>query len=64
VELVRRSDLVDVSGGLVSFGVDRWWLRNLARELPRRGFYALLAREGGRMLRERPATIPRIWAPR
>jgi hypothetical protein len=63
VELVRRSDLVDVSGGLVSFGVDRWWLRNLARELPRKGLYAMLARESGRMLRERPLTIPRIWKP-
>jgi HD domain len=63
VELVRRSDLVDVSGGLVTFGVDRWWVRNLGRELPRRGFYRLLARESWRMLRERPRTIPRIWAP-
>ena len=64
VELIRRSDLVDVSGGIVNFGIDRWWLRSLARELPRRGFYRLLTREVGRMLRERPGTIPRIWAPR
>jgi len=64
VELMRRSDLVDVSGGVIAFGIDRWWLRNLARELPRKGFYGLLAHEVGRMLRERPGTIPRIWAPR
>jgi len=27
VELVRQSDLVDVTGGLVNFGLDRRWLR-------------------------------------
>ena len=32
VELVRQSDLVDVTAGLVNFGLDRRWLRRLFRE--------------------------------
>jgi hypothetical protein len=64
VELMRRSDLVDVSGGLIAFGLHRWWLRTLYRQIPRDGFYALLAREVWRMARERPATLPRIISPR
>lgn len=64
VELMRRSDLVDVSGGLIGFGLDRWWLRGLHRQLPRTGFYAMLAREIGRMARERPQTLPRVVSPR
>jgi hypothetical protein len=37
VELMRRSDLVDVTTGLASFGLDRRWLRELFREVPRDG---------------------------
>jgi len=63
VELVRRADLVDVSRGLVRFGLDRSWLRNLFREIPRRGFYRLIAaallREG---IRD-PGNLPRIFTP-
>jgi hypothetical protein len=32
VELVRQSDLVDVTAGLVNFGLDCGWLRDLFRE--------------------------------
>jgi hypothetical protein len=64
VELMRRADLVDVSRGLVRFGLDRWWLRTLYRELPSSGFHRFLARETWRMARERPQTLPRIFAPR
>ncbi len=64
VELIRRADLVDVSGGLVRFGLDRPWLRSLFAEVPRDGLYGMLAREIGRMARERPATLPRIVRPR
>jgi hypothetical protein len=60
-EALRLADLIDVSGGLVWVGVDRAWLRGLMREVPRRGLGAELAREVGRALRERPATLPRIF---
>ena len=43
VELVRRSDLVELSRGLINFGVDRGWLRDLFREVSRRGLYRLIA---------------------
>ena len=61
VEALRRADLVDVSGGLIRFGVNRTWLRRLGGEVPRRGFARELAREVGRALRERPLTLPRIF---
>ena len=61
VEALRRADLVDVSGGLIRFGVGRTWLRRLGGEVPRRGFARELAREVGRALRERPLTLPRIF---
>ena len=37
VEALRLADLVDVSGGLLLFGLDRRWLRALNRSVPRRG---------------------------
>ena len=40
VELVRRSDLVDVLPELVRFGIPRSWLKHqLARAVPRAGFW-------------------------
>ena len=64
VELLRRADLVDVSGGLVTFGAGRGWVRSLGREAPRRGFYREIGRLLVRAARDRPATLPRIFAPR
>jgi HD domain len=64
VELVRRSDLVDVTGGLVAFGLPRSWLRGLFRTVPRDGFWRMLAGEVLRMARERPRTLARIPTPR
>jgi predicted hydrolase (HD superfamily) len=61
VEALRLADLADVSGGLVSYGLPRPWLRELMRAVPRRGFGGELAREVGRALRERPLTLPRIF---
>jgi hypothetical protein len=64
VELMRRSDLVDVTRGLVAFGLERAWLRELFKGVPRTGFYRMLLRETLRMARERPRTLARITSPR
>ena len=64
VELLRRADLVDISGGLVTFGAGRGWVRALRHEAPRRGFYREIGRLLIRAARDRPATLPRIFAPR
>ena len=63
VELMRRADLVDVSAGVVTFGIDRWWIRGLAREVPRAGFHRFLAHAIWQMARERPRSLPRIFSP-
>jgi HD domain len=61
VEALRLADLVELSGGLIAFGLDRGWLRELGRTVPRRGLAGELVREVGRALRERPLTVPRIF---
>jgi hypothetical protein len=61
VEALRLADLVELSGGLLRFHVDRAWLRTLYSSIPRRGLVGELAREVGRALRERPLTMPRIF---
>jgi putative nucleotidyltransferase with HDIG domain len=61
VEALRLADLIDVSGGRLRFGLDRTWMQELQRTVPRTGFGGELAREVGRALRERPLTLPRIF---
>jgi HD domain len=61
VEALRLADRVELSGGLLSYGIDRNWLRALHRQVPRRGLVGELAREIGRALRERPLTLPQIF---
>lgn len=61
VELMRRADLVDVSGGLVSFGLPRAWLRSLFAEVPRDGTYREIGRLVGHTLRHRPLSMTRIF---
>ena len=61
VEALRLADLVDVSAGLIRFGLDREWLRALQVAVPRDGLWGELRREVGRSLRERPLTLPRIF---
>jgi hypothetical protein len=63
VELVRRSDLVDVTRGLVRFGLDRAWLRQLFREIPRKGFYRLIALGLLHQARHHPGNLLRIFTP-
>ena len=61
VELVRRSDLVDVTAGLVNFGLDRGWLRDLFREVPREGLWRLIAAAVLSELCHRPATLTHVF---
>jgi HD domain len=61
VEALRLADLVELSGGLLKFGLPRSWLGSLYAAVPRRGLVGELAREVGRALRERPLTMPRIF---
>jgi hypothetical protein len=44
VELIRQSDLVDVTAGLVNFGLDRGWLRGLSAKSRETGSGASSAR--------------------
>jgi hypothetical protein len=61
VELIRRADLVDVSGGLVRFGLDRAWLGQLGSRLPRTGLVREISRLVGGALRTRPLTMLQIF---
>jgi hypothetical protein len=61
VEVMRRADLIDFSGGLVRFGLSREWLRDLSRSIPRDGFYRELVGLVAHVLRHRPLTLPQIF---
>ena len=61
VELMRRADLVDVSNGVVAFGLDRSWLRELNATISRDGTYGEIMRLLGHAMRQRPLTLPRIF---
>ena len=60
-EVLRRADLVDVSGGIVAFGLSRGWLRGLFTAVPRDGIYGEIARITAGIVQERPETIPEIF---
>lgn len=61
VELVRQSDLVDVSRGLIGFGLDRQWLNQLFREVPRTGFWRTIGPAVARELRHRPRSLAGVF---
>jgi len=61
VELMRRADLVDVSAGLVRFGLDRPWLHHLNEQVARKGMVGEIGKLVGRALRERPTTMAAIF---
>jgi len=61
VELIRRGDLVEVTYGLVRFGVPRATIRELAARVPRDGFVREVVR--ALVARERPRTLWRIFRP-
>jgi hypothetical protein len=64
VELTRRADLVDVSAGMVPFGLDRRWLRELRARVPAAGLTREIARLVGGALRTRPLTMAQIFVRR
>jgi hypothetical protein len=57
VELVRQADLVDVTRGIVNFGLDRRWLGALFRDVPRDGFWRLVGKSFRSELSHRPASL-------
>ena len=61
VELLRRADLVELSRGVVAWGLDRGWIRGLWSAVPLDGIYGEIGRIVGRALVERPTTVPRIF---
>ena len=61
VELMRRADLIDVSGGVVRYGLDRPWLHDLYARVSRKGMVGEIGRLVGRALRERPLTMAAIF---
>ena len=60
VELMRRADLIELSSGLVNFGVSRGWIRGLWRAVPRDGLYGEVGKMVAKAARERPASLPKI----
>lgn len=54
VEPFRRADLVDVSQGLVRFGLSRQFLRELYTQWPSAGFHKRLLQLGASRLRTHP----------
>ena len=63
VELLRRADLIEVSAGVVAYGLSRGWIRGLFRAVPRDGFVRGIGTLVYRVLRDRPSTLPRVFAP-
>lgn len=61
VELVRQADLVDVTAGIVNFGLGRRWLRALFRDVPRDGFWHLVGGSVLGELRHRPASLTGVF---
>jgi hypothetical protein len=61
VELIRRADLVDLSDGLIRFGLSREWVRDLFKSVSRQGTYRTIGFEVARVLRHRPLTLPQIF---
>jgi hypothetical protein len=64
VEAIRKGDLVDVSAGLVRFGLPREVVRSAADGAPRRGFARALAGIVGGLVVHQPGTLLRIFRPR
>lgn len=64
VELVRRADQIELSEGLRRFHLSRRTVSGIHRRVDGQGFRRQLLQLILRLLRDRPATIPRIFVPR
>lgn len=58
VELFRRADLIDFSMGLVSFDIDKEFIKKLKEALPNEGFHKNLGRLTLKRLVEKPFKNP------
>jgi HD domain len=63
VELMRLSDWIEVSGGVLRGGLSREQIRRVNAAAPRDGFYSGLAGILWHVLRKRPQTLPSIFKP-
>jgi putative nucleotidyltransferase with HDIG domain len=61
VELIRRGDLVELSNGLIRFGIPRGWIKDLFASVSRKGTYGEIGRMVRHAARERPLTLPQIF---
>jgi hypothetical protein len=61
VELLRLADRIEVSGGILTAGLERSDVREVFAAASRRGFYLEVGSLLGHALRERPTTLPRIF---
>lgn len=61
VELLRRADRIELAGGLVRFGIDRAWLKDLAASVSRKGLYGEINKMVLKAVRERPLSVPKIF---
>jgi HD superfamily phosphodiesterase len=61
VEVTRRADLVDLTSGLVAFGLPREWLRDLFKSVPRDGTYATIGNEVAKQLIHQPLQFAQIF---
>ena len=61
VELIRRADLVDLTSGVVRFGLTGEWLRDLFESVPRNGTYPTIGREVAKQLLHRPLKFAQIF---
>lgn len=61
VELLRLADQIEVGGGVRRCGLSRAEIRRIGEVVPRDGFYREIGRLLVRALRDRPATLPKIF---
>ena len=54
VEVLRQADLVDFSLGVVRFGVDKDFIKQLKQEFPNAGFHKMVAKEQIAWLKSHP----------
>ncbi|MFT3794131.1 hypothetical protein [Flavobacterium sp.] len=54
VQAFRKADWIDVSRGLLTFGIPRSTIESILKEIPNRGFHSFLLRQSGRYFLKHP----------